>query len=292
MLKKIESKLQEHLQEAMPGHPFKDILNYALFPVGKLFRPQLVYALAMDANNFKPCHEYFASSLETHHAYTLIHDDLPAMDDDDFRRGKPTVHKKFDEAKAILAGDALLNYSFQLLSKINPKKVSHIVSLYGQLTGAQGLILGQVLDLEDGDKSLEDTILIHQLKTSRLIQLALVGSNYLADEPFDSLLLMQLGDSLGIIFQLLDDLSELAHEITHHEKTINPFLKFDKESMSQIFATNFILMQKIIKEQKLVKLNHVISHYLVQSQNKITEHKSLIAKHFSSIDLIVDMLKF
>ena len=108
----IESKLKEHLDHALDLNLLNEPIQYAVFPPGKLFRSKLIYALSHDLNSHSDAHEFFASSIELHHSYTLVHDDLPTMDNDDYRRGKLSTHKKYGEWKAVLTGDALLALSF------------------------------------------------------------------------------------------------------------------------------------------------------------------------------------
>ena len=119
----ISQNLKLHLKQCIPNQLMKEVYEYCVLPPGKLFRPKLVYAIAKDLSEktnlqITQNHKYLASFVEVHHAYTLVHDDLPCMDDDDFRRGKPSAHKAYGEWKALLAGDGLLNVSYELLSKL------------------------------------------------------------------------------------------------------------------------------------------------------------------------------
>ena len=171
----INKKLIDLLNQNTPKHEFKNVIEYSLLPAGKLFRPLLVLNAAKDLNRITEDHLTFAAAIEMHHTYTLIHDDLPAMDDDDERRGRPSCHIKFTEHDAILAGDALLAISFGALSELSSHCQILLKKMY-EYTGAQGLILGQVKDLAKENDSIENILEIHELKTARLIQLSLVGS--------------------------------------------------------------------------------------------------------------------
>lgn len=291
MNQEIETNLIKHIEECLPQHKFKKVIEYAVLPPGKLFRPQLVYSLANDLESLNEDHKFLASSIEIHHAYTLIHDDLPAMDDDDYRRGKQSTHKKFTEAEAILAGDALLNYSYELLSNITPKILPEIIRLYGETTGSRGLILGQVMDLEESDKTLEDVLTIHSLKTSCLIQLSLQGSNLLSSSKLPKAEIMKLGHTLGIVFQLLDDLSELGEEISSHEKEINPYLKFNHSKVLNELTENISLMNDIVSNRNLKCLKSTIDGYLDRMKGKIESHKNLISNYIPELELIIKLLK-
>lgn len=284
----ISDKLKAHLNLFKISHSFHGILEYALFPAGKLFRSKLIYALASDLNSHSPDHEYFASAVEMHHTYTLIHDDLPAMDDDDYRRGRLSTHKKFGQANAILAGDALLGMSYGLLSNIKGPILSELLELFHLKTGQQGLILGQVLDLEGSTKSLEDIITIHKLKTARLIQLSLSGANLLSKKSAHKEQLEAFGESLGITFQLLDDLCELAAPLSPHESEINPFVLFGQEVVFDKLKENMKVIQLYLKNNKLQNLESVIEKYyekikslLVDGQNSIL--KSIKLEHLNEI---------
>lgn len=291
MINDIKKSLLKHLEDCLPEDDFKNVLTYATLPPGKLFRPKLVWAFALDLGEVTENHKIFGSSIEIHHAYTLVHDDLPAMDNDDMRRGKSATHKHFNEFKAILAGDALLNYSFALLGKIeNCDQLNTLLMLYGEYTGAKGLILGQVLDLAENNCSFDDILLIHSLKTSRLIQLALLGSNLLSNSPIAAKKLEQLGLSLGIVFQLLDDLSELSQEVSSHEKDINPFIKFDHNIVTNELKTNLEHIDTIISEYKLQHLEGVINSYLGLMAQKINSDQESIKNFVPQIDLIINTL--
>lgn len=228
--------LKKHLDMVIPMHQCSEIYGYVLFPAGKLFRPKLAYATAMDlmpnqTPQFSDKHDisYLASSIEMHHVYTLIHDDLPCMDDDDMRRGRPSAHRQYNEWMAVLSADGLLNASFHLLSKIKHSQLSDLLNFYSWATGPKGLILGQMMDLNlEAKKSFSHLLEIHRLKTSRLIQVAIVGANILCldgKKNQDQLKLSyRLGNSLGVFFQLIDDLSELIEPLSQHELAVNPWI--------------------------------------------------------------------
>ncbi len=189
-------------------------LNYSLKAGGKRIRPILCMAtaeaLGRDMNDIMavPC------ALECIHTYSLIHDDLPAMDDDNLRRGKPTNHKIYGEAGAILAGDGLLTLAFELLSKSAPSWLSQsrqlqIIHLVAMAAGSLGMVGGQAQDIESEGKDIPFTVLqmIHRRKTGALITVAVQAGAILggaAEKQFEAL--TRFGENLGLAFQIVDDL--------------------------------------------------------------------------------------
>lgn len=253
--------LQEALASSTHFNELSKIMEYAVFPSGKMFRPRLVEALGLDLGDISKHHKHLASAIELHHAYTLVHDDLPAMDNDLIRRGKPSTHAQFGEWKAILAGDALLIASMQEINKI---KNTEITNLFTWATGAKGLILGQFLDLgANGKATLSEIIRIHELKTSRLIQVATLGSLYLSEKKPSlkkQIEFMRLGRDIGVSFQLMDDLNELQGEISPHEKEINPFL-FAPDAAKKELNRSTERLQSIVKKYQLKNTETMLSDY-------------------------------
>ncbi|MGK0367665.1 MAG: geranylgeranyl pyrophosphate synthase, partial [Thermoproteota archaeon] len=182
----LESKLHQFLIQHCPTSVDSAPFLYASLPAGKLFRPLLACAIANDINNGPVENNLFnfAIALELHHTYTLIHDDLPCMDDDDIRRGRPSTHKKFNEWIAILTGDGLLNLSYRALAEIDHPSLSSLIKFFSWALGPKGLIQGQVFDLsEDCQKSFTRLLRMHELKTGRLLQVAILGATLLSNEP-------------------------------------------------------------------------------------------------------------
>lgn len=192
------------------GPMFQPSANYLLGNAGKFLRPLLVLNVAHDLKQIEKNHYWLALSIELHHSYTLIHDDLPCMDNDDMRRGKPTVHRVYGEAHALLLGDILLGKSFELLANISSPHLKEILKIFSFATGAKGLILGQKLDLDPQLVLANDreVLRMFELKTARLFQLSLITSILLTSEKDNLHLIRQsikMGSICGILFQLLDD---------------------------------------------------------------------------------------
>ncbi len=271
----------------------QEIMDYAVFPPGKLFRPKLVEALSLDLNHDNTNFLNLGIAIEIHHAYTLVHDDLPAMDNDLMRRGKPSTHAAFGEWQAILAGDALLIQSFQELFKINHPKLPSLLKFFSWATGAKGLICGQFLDLStNGKNSLQEIIRIHELKTARLIQVATVGSYLLSPLSYDLknfLSFLRLGREIGVSFQLLDDLGELTEkEVSSHEKNVNPFLLWPDTALNEL-TLSLCRLKNIISQKNLRNLENMLNVYFIQNKENLLLHFGSLEKNienrFNSIDL-------
>jgi geranylgeranyl diphosphate synthase type II len=184
------------------------LMRYSIFAGGKRVRPCLIMAsheacggISGDKNVVLAC-----AAVEMLHTFSLIHDDLPCMDDDDFRRGKPTAHKAFNEALAVLGGDALCIFAYECLGKIGR---ADIVVEISQALGTSGMIGGQVVDVEsEGTHASRQTLeYIHKNKTAALIRACVRVGAMLATAPKDSITkLSAYGDSVGLAFQVIDDI--------------------------------------------------------------------------------------
>jgi len=182
-----------------------EAMNYSVFAGGKRFRPALVIAAGRMFNAPPVALLDLACGIEMIHTYSLIHDDLPCMDDDDLRRGKPTLHRAFDEGIAVLAGDALYALAFEVIAHAAP---AHIVASIARATGTPGMIGGQVADirLEGQDITHEDLTYIHTRKTGALITVSLKAGAALGDVRPEELDRVQaFGEKVGLAFQIVDD---------------------------------------------------------------------------------------
>ena len=288
----ISEDIKATLNKVLPTHKFKEVIEYSVFPTGKLFRPLLVYSIAHDLGEIRSGHKLLAQSIELHHTYTLIHDDLPGMDNDDMRRGRASSHIKFSEWEAILAGDALLSTSFEIISGLNPLIISPILKLYGEYTGGKGLILGQVMDLGNENKTLPSLLKLHELKTGRLIQLCLEGASLVSERSELQPKLSGLGKSLGINFQLLDDLCEFTDDVSSHELEINPFLHYDKAEILEIIKLNTKTINTTCNELELHTLKQYIQVYYDKIFDKLSLGISRVNEHVKlSNNELKDLLK-
>jgi geranylgeranyl diphosphate synthase type II len=186
-------------------------IHYALSVKGKRLRPLLFLTLIEAYGKDPMAYMDIACAIECIHTYSLIHDDLPSMDNDDFRRGMPTVHKKYNDAIALLAGDTLLTIAFEKLSRANtePAKIVNILRLLTVGIGIEGMAGGQALDLEfNGDKDI--IFEIHRKKTAELIKATLLSAaEIIGLSAHEKELLAQVGTTIGIAFQMADDLLDI-----------------------------------------------------------------------------------
>lgn len=215
---RIEQALSEVVPEPDPQQPaLARAMAYSLGNGGKRIRPILVYASAAALGQpASPALDKIATALECIHAYSLIHDDLPAMDDDDLRRGQPSCHIAFDEATAILAGDALQALAFELVTEATELPAEQRIAMVQQLAraaGAQGMVLGQAIDLDAvaQELGLEHLERMHQHKTGALIR-ASVSMAALACNAADNqcLALDQFALAAGLAFQVQDDILDVT----------------------------------------------------------------------------------
>lgn len=212
-LPELERAITSLAETALVGVPasLKASILYSLLGAGKRIRPRMIIAIGDSLGLAREVSYRLGTALEMIHVYTLVHDDLPAMDDDDFRRGKPSNHKVYGEARAILAGDSLALLAFDLLTPLGSMVV--IQSLL-DASGARGVIAGQVAELELQERTsaeLEDLFEVFRLKTGALFKAALLLPILLAGTPPDSALasnLRKLGEAIGIAFQIADDLED------------------------------------------------------------------------------------
>ncbi len=221
--KKVEANLSRWLtKEVGEGEIYRpqkliDAMSHGTLNGGKRLRPFLVMQtgamLGAESENLLQV----ATALECIHCYSLIHDDLPSMDDDDLRRGKPTVHKAYDEATAILAGDGLLTLAFEILAHknthVDPATRLKLVSLLAKASGIAGMVGGQVLDLlpENPNPSLEQIATMQAMKTGALIKFACHAGGVCANAtPREENALEQYGRLIGQAFQLADDILDVT----------------------------------------------------------------------------------
>ena len=205
----------EALQTSYRPSRTRDAMFYSLLAGGKRVRPRLLLALLKGYGKEESLGYPCAAAIEMIHTYSLIHDDLPAMDDDDLRRGRPTCHIAFDEATAILAGDALLSEAFGIVmkSKCSAEIRGRLVELLSAYAGVDGMILGQTLDIAAERQPVSDIEAleeIHRHKTGKLLTLPLLCAAWLGDHPQDIEALQQIGERIGLSFQIQDDILDVT----------------------------------------------------------------------------------
>lgn len=250
--------IDNHLQEISSKYTeIKESIQYSLLGNGKRFRPLLVLLTLKDFGIDMKEGLDVACAIEMIHCYSLIHDDLPAMDNDEFRRGKPTNHIVYGENVAILAGDALLTEAFNVIasSALPSDKKIEIIKNVSMLAGANGMIRGQYLDLKSKDLKLEDIALIHDCKTKDLIEAALVSGAIIAGEDIETF--RKIAFYLGRAFQIKDDLDDVKKNeptsivrVLGSEKTQSLLVEYRLKCLS--------LIEGILGRKDLYKLVELI----------------------------------
>jgi geranylgeranyl diphosphate synthase, type II len=212
----VEDKMISYLNMLNAPATLKDSMLYSISAGGKRLRPILALAV-MESFQKDPLHVLDAAcAIEFVHTYSLIHDDLPSMDNDDYRRGKLTSHKVYGEAQAILAGDALLTESFSLITDnayLNADQKVRLLSVLSRAAGAEGMVGGQVEDLEGENKelTLQELESIHEKKTGKMLECSVLTGGIAAGASGDELLSLQLyARHIGIAFQIQDDILDIT----------------------------------------------------------------------------------
>ena len=233
--KRVEAALDQALPSAAtrPATIHK-AMRYSLFAGGKRLRPILCLAASEAVSGKFENALPLACSVECIHTYSLVHDDLPSMDNDDFRRGKPTSHKVFGEGIAVLAGDALLTIAFEIAAKTKARPRYSTAALILELAhaaGSQALVAGQVADLEGEGKKISPSELryIHENKTAALISSSIrLGAMSANATPAQLKALTSFGMSLGLAFQVIDDILDITQTTEKLGKSAGKDLKAQK----------------------------------------------------------------
>ena len=220
---KVEKKLNLYYQQYSTSNPLLEVIYYSSLNGGKRIRPALVYALAEITSISSEAADDIACAIELIHSYSLVHDDLPAMDDDDFRRGQPATHKAFGEALAILAGDAMHVTTFELLAKskyLTDSQKVKAIHILASASGIDGMSQGQTLDIVLPESQLNINTLekMHRLKTGALMEtcilIPLSCDNTLSEKERESL--QHYAADIGLCFQICDDILDIETD----EKTM------------------------------------------------------------------------
>ena len=232
-----------------------EAMRYSVLSNSKAVRPGLVMASGILNDNLtKDSLITLACSVELIHTYSLIHDDLPSMDDDDMRRGKDSSHIRFGEANAILAGDALHDLAFELIvndDDMNDAAKVDAVNILARASGSSGMVLGQYLDIEseklNSDLDLDDMEKIHSLKTGKLIQASiLMGQLESSLDNKKQIMLSDFGSKIGLAFQIFDDILDETGDSSVLGKSIKSDIKNHKQTYVKVIGleqSNFIADQ-------------------------------------------------
>lgn len=234
----------------------RDAMEYTLFSDGKRIRP--ILAITTCEVMGKSCDDIlpFACAIEMIHSYSLIHDDLPNIDNDDVRRGKPTCHKVFGEATALLAGDGLLTEAFRVMSdnrfteRTNPRIIKQLIFEISSAAGAMGMVGGQVMDvLSDGKEGTKDILhYIHTHKTTALLRASVrIGAIFGGAKTRELKKLTKYGEAIGLAFQIKDDLLDAEGDETKVGKRLK------KDTTKQTYVKHYGSIASKIKLEQLVE---------------------------------------
>ena len=272
-LNKFNEYLQGYVSSLSGDDTLVSAMKYSLLCGGKRFRPVLALAcadiLGVNAERILP----FALAIELIHTSSLIHDDLPALDNDDFRRGKPSNHKVYGESMAVIAGDALLNAAYELLFK-NARTENELkaAAYIAKCSGQTGMLGGQALDIRSSKETGEDLLLkIDGLKTCKLIQAPILAAVLLAEKdvmPFEA-----FGRDLGLLFQFTDDVLDETGESDKLGKTVGKDKAANKLTAVSVYGLDGAKKQiDLYKSRCLDFLNSISgSEFLVELVIRIAE---------------------
>lgn len=257
----FNERLNEFLFEIKPKTvpALFDGVEYSVKNGGKRIRPVLCLAVSEMLNLDLKRASYFALAIELIHSYSLVHDDLPAMDNDDYRRGKLSTHKRFGEANGILIGDGLLNLAFEEMLSLDNMSVNELAAMrmIAEKAGTSGMIKGQFLDLNKDSEDEKTLLLIDEYKTSMLLEASVLSASLISggkyyDELYD------YSKNLGLMFQFSDDILDVEGDFSVLGKSVNKDDSEDKLTAVKIYGL------KRAKEQ-----NEKLCKYCMNILNKI-----------------------
>ena len=279
----LESFFQQRVNRFLRTHTksnniIDESIVYALEAPGKRVRPTLLY-LVSDALSLELDHaDAIAGALETIHTYSLVHDDLPCMDDDDLRRGQPSLHKKYNEATAVLAGDAMQSMAIEMLlgnQHFTEKQNNLLAKMLLEIIGSRGMILGQALDIEYESREANESeiLLMCELKTGLLIEFCFLAPLMIANTTNEKW--KRLGKIVGISFQLIDDLLDLQEtsenlgkksqkDITRNKK--NYPISFGEKKTDELLDAYKTEANNLLQELNLDE--HYLSNYIMNLFNR------------------------
>ncbi|KEF37401.1 farnesyl-diphosphate synthase [Schinkia azotoformans MEV2011] len=238
----VDMIMPSYIEKIEAPEIIKESMIYSLNAGGKRLRPILLFATLHAFGKDEKLGIDVACALEMIHTYSLIHDDLPSMDDDDLRRGKPTNHKVYGEAVAILAGDGLLTHSFEIIAKskeLSDTLKANIIAFLAQAAGPSGMVGGQVADLLGEQKVLnvEELEYIHEHKTGKLLRFAVVAGAIIAGASKDQQeCLDQFARHLGLAFQIKDDILDIEGDVKQIGKPVGSDVGKDKSTYPKLLT--------------------------------------------------------
>lgn len=260
--KEVENSIEEFLGELSFPEVIAEGMRYAVLNGGKRVRPILLMMTLEALGKDYKLGMATASAIEMIHSYSLVHDDLPALDNDDYRRGNLTTHKKYGEAEGILIGDALLTHSFNVLTEKNPhltpEKIVEIVRLTSSYAGINGMIGGQMVDIQSEGKKIDYELLkyIHSNKTGKLLRLPVECACIIGDATEkEKEVLIKYSELIGLAFQIKDDILDIEGDFETIGKPVGSDIELEKSTYPSLFGmerTKEILDETIKEAKQLV----------------------------------------
>lgn len=270
----VEKTIDSYLREFSYPHVIAEGMRYAVLNGGKRIRPVLILMtldiLGKDETLGLPS----GAALEMIHSYSLVHDDLPALDNDDYRRGKLTTHKKFGEAQGILIGDSLLTHAFNVLTEknegvISDKKIVEIVKLTSSYAGINGMIGGQTVDVESEGKKVDMETLkyIHKNKTGKLLRLPIEIGCVIGDASKEIReKLEEYADLIGLAFQIKDDILDIEGDFEKLGKPVGSDAELEKSTYPSLIGME---ESKKLLDETLEKAKKIIADNFSEEKGKI-----------------------
>tara|TARA_Y100000590_G_scaffold57290_3_gene60201 strand:- start:14352 stop:15224 length:873 start_codon:yes stop_codon:yes gene_type:complete len=280
-IKPYEIRINSSLESLLPKDKsiLSEAIRYSVLNGGKRLRPLLVYLSSELGTSSQVAQDSVSCAVELIHCYSLIHDDLPSMDDDSLRRGLPTCHKKYGEAVAILAGDAIQPLAYNSLTScrdIEDKIKVKLISLLANACGQEGMVRGQILDLtNENSSSIEELDLMHSKKTGSLIQACLEMGGLLSKLAANEIdLLSSYGKKIGLAFQIRDDIIDIESPTEISGKTQGSDLEQHKMTYPQLIGmeNSKIRAKELCLEAKEIAIN------LSGNTDKLVKLSSFISK--------------
>ena len=262
-----------------PSQTLLDAMKYSFFGGGKRIRASFVYTMGdvLDIS-YPNCHK-IAFAIEAIHTYSLIHDDLPSMDNDDIRRGKPTCHIKYDESTAILAGDALHSLAFDVIQSVDTANINtlkKIISILANCCGTSGMVAGQQLDIEGECKelTLDQIETIHINKTAKMFTASILLPYYLSDnkDKTTESILEQMSLLIGLSFQIKDDILDVTKSTQQLGKTSDKDTESGKSTYVSLMTLDTAIEYLHVKKSDISK----IVNKLASTNNKYYSLETLI----------------
>lgn len=270
----IEKTIDSYLGEFSYPHVIAEGMRYAVLNGGKRIRPVLILMTLDILEKDETLGLPSGAALEMIHSYSLVHDDLPALDNDDYRRGKLTTHKKFGEAEGILIGDSLLTHAFNVLTEknegvISDKKIVEIVKLTSSYAGINGMIGGQTVDVESEGKKVDMETLkyIHKNKTGKLLRLPIEIGCVIGDASKEIReKLEEYADLIGLAFQIKDDILDVEGDFEKLGKPVGSDAELEKSTYPSLIGME---ESKKLLDETLEKAKKIIADNFSEEKGKI-----------------------